>query len=373
MFGTPLVPSFTITKVLWLKRHEPDNYARIAHILLPHDYINYWLTGKCTMEASDASGTGFFNPTLRNWDEHRLDAIDPALKSWLPSAVLGPNDIAGHLQVSVAEELGLPPDAVVAPGGGDNAMSALGAGVVEEGVWILSLGTSGTLFGPAKQEIEDASGAICAFCDATGQALPLLCTVNCTGILEEVRKMFGMSHDELTALAALEKPGCEGLTMLPYLAGERTPNWPHASGAILGLRAGLLRPGLLYRAAIEGVTFSLLRGMRSLQMQSISTEELRVVGGGSQNQVWLQIVADAFQLPIRLPLEVDSAALGAAFQAAAVALSVNVKEFVLSQPLNMAPQVVSPSKEVAGDYATAFQRFINFGDSIYGENGIVQQ
>ncbi|GAB4823554.1 hypothetical protein N2152v2_010600 [Parachlorella kessleri] len=334
LFGTTLVPSFTgmctaalaqSTKLLWMKRHEPDNFARLAHVLLPHDYINWWLTGRLAMEASDASGTGLFDSENRSWNEQRMTAIDSKLPGCFPE-LLGPQEVVGTLRPEVAKELGLPEDVLVSPGGGDNAMSALGAGAVQDGTWVLSLGTSGTLFGPSSKAVLDPSCVICPFCDATGKWLPLLCTINCTGVTEEVRFAFDMTHQEITSLAAKEPPGCRGAAFLPYLGGERTPNWPHATGAILGLRPGFFSPGLIYRAAMEGASFSLLAGMRRLGAYGLEAKELRVVGGGSNNQLWRRVLADTFQLPLRFPVEAETAALGAALQGGVLSM-LRVPEF----------------------------------------------
>ena len=368
-FGFKLVPSFTITKLLWLRRHEPDNYARIAKVMLPHDYINYILTGKFTMEASDASGTGIFDAIHRRWDADRIAAVDPSLATWLPTTILGPDDRAGTLKPEVAAELGLPScGIVVGPGGGDNAMSALGVGAVDPGVWILSLGTSGTLFGPSETSILDPTGIVCPFCDATGGGLPLLCTINCSEVVGEVATLTGRSHEDLTEIASEEEPGSSGVTYLPYLRGERTPCWPHATGSILGLQAGCLRPGLLYRAAMEGATFSLLAGFEQMKEMGggVELHELRVVGGGSKNKLWRQMIADAFQVKVRFPVEAETAALGAALQGAAVALGVPVREFAARHQSQLLEQgVVNPNENNAALYARAFEKFVHAGKLLF--------
>ncbi len=195
---------------------------------------------------------------------------------------------------------------------------------------VCSLGTSGTLFGVSNTPVIDPSGTVAPFCDCTGRWLPLLCTQNCTLVPEEIRSMYTdadnrpqFTQDEMTALAAQE-PGCEGLTILPYFMGERTPNWPHASGGCVGLRPGMLgRPGLLYRAALEGATFSLLAGYQTMLSYGVEAQQLLLVGGGSANVLWRQIIADAFGMPVELPPEEESAALGGALQAAAVAAGVD--------------------------------------------------
>jgi xylulokinase len=346
------------------------------------------------MEASDASGTGILDPVHRKWDIERINSVDSDILKWIPDQILDPNASAGFLKDDVATELGLPSNdqVIVAPGGGDNAMSALGVGAVEQGVWVLSLGTSGTLFGPTKAPILDSTGTICAFCDATGQGLPLLCTINCTGVTEEVKNMCcgGLDHAELAELAAKESPGCHGVTFLPYLGGERTPNWPSATGTLLGLQPGLMRPGVLARAAMEGATFSLLQGLEEMKKQAAGSSnggdgdgggdgdvlratELRIVGGGSKNHTWRQIIADSFQLPLRFPVEPETGALGAALQAAAVATGTTISEFLkspLGQP-ELESEVLQPNVDNKQAYSEAFERFTRFGVALFGPNGVV--
>jgi len=318
------------------------------------------------MEASDASGTGILDDTRREWDHDKIAAVDPCISTWLPEKILRPMEPAGILRPEVATELGVPQGTLVGPGGGDNSMSALGCGAVEEGTWVLSLGTSGTLFGPTRLPIPDTSGAICAFCDATGQYLPLLCTINCTGATEEVKRLCGgTDHGALSKLAALEPPGCHGVTTLPYFQGERLPNWPHASGSIIGLRPGLLRPGILYRSAMEGATFSLLRGLRLMKEYGIEVKELRVVGGGSKSALWRRMISDSFQMPLRFPVEPDAAALGAALQAGAVSSGMLLREFIAAHAPEMEEICLQPDISTAELYEDAFQRFLQIGEALF--------
>jgi xylulokinase len=162
-----------------------------------------------------------------------------------PSTRPQQQQVVGTLRPEAAAALGLGTDVIVAPGSGDNAISALGAGVTRDGQVMISLGTSGTLFGVSAAPIVDKTGVVAPFCDATGAWLPLVCTLNCARVAEEVREAFGLSYDEITALAAAEAPGCQGVNYLPYLMGARTPNWPHSSGALLGLRPGAWELGWL--------------------------------------------------------------------------------------------------------------------------------
>ncbi|KAK9901627.1 hypothetical protein WJX75_005679 [Coccomyxa subellipsoidea] len=359
-----LVPGFTASKILWLKNKEPDNFARLRQVLLPHDFFNYHLTGRYVMEAGDASGTGLFDTANRKFDEARMLSIDQSLPEFFPE-LIGPNEVVGHLRPEIAAELGLTEEVAVAPGSGDNQMSALGAGAVKEGDWVVSLGTSGTLFGATKIPVLDSSGGIAPFCDSTGQFMPLLCTMNCTLAPEEVRKSFGLDHETITRLAKEEAAGCEGVNFLPFLTGERTPNWPHSSGVITGLRPGGMRPGLLYRAALEGATFSLLNGMRMLEKYGVSARELRVVGGGSKNRLWRRIIADAFQLPLRFPAEPESAALGGALQAAAVCAGVPVADYVAQNEPPCEAETLQPDPSKKSAYDDAFDRHQRLSNALF--------
>jgi len=363
--GVPTPAGFTASKILWLKRHEPESFSRIARVLLPHDYMNLILTGEAAMECGDASGTGFFDPVSRSFDEARMTAIDEELAGWLPR-LAGPEEAVGGLREEWATEWGLRPGTPVALGSGDNMMSALGAGAVRPGVLVMSLGTSGTLFAQAEHAVVDPAGEIAPFCDATGHWLPLLCTLNCTTVTEEVRAGVGLDHAELTAMAETVPPGCEGASFLPFLAGERTPNWPHASGALLGLREGSLRPGVLYRAAMEGATFALAVGLKRLNQLGVEADELRLVGGGSKNSLWRQVVADVTGLTVRLPAEPESAALGGALQSLALADERPMIDALRATSVPLEPDAIDPCEEMRDIYGEALTRHLERAESLFG-------
>jgi len=257
----------------------------------------------------------------------------------------------------------------VATGSGDNMMSALGVGCVAEGQLVCSLGTSGTLFGFSASPVRDPTGAVAPFCDATGGYLPLLCTMNCTQAVAEAAAAFGAgrSHDELAADAAQIPPGCHGVRFLPYLVGERSPNWPHASGALTGLRPGLLsQPGLVYRAAVEGATYSLLAGVRRMNELGLPpATELSVVGGGSKSAMWRQTIADVFNVTVRRPAETESAALGAALQAAALVTGVPAREYVLAHPPAYAEGAEVPNPAAVTTHAVSYQKFVAEGKALF--------
>ncbi len=310
----PVPTGFTASKLLWLARHEPANWARVRSVLLPHDYVNAWLTGERSMEFGDASGTGWFDPVARTFDPAAIAAIDPRLASMLPP-LRAPGALAGRLCQSAAQTLGLPVGIAVSTGGGDNMMSAIGSGATSAGIVVTSLGTSGTIFTRTETPVVDPQGLIAPFCSSDGAWLPLLCVMNLTGVSEEVKALTGLSHAALTAAAQAVPPGCDGLTWLPFLLGERVPDLPEATATLLGLRPGLLRPGHLYRAALEGTSLNLGAGLDRLRALGLLVDEVRLTGGAAQNALWRQILADVFDVPVRVLKETESAALGAALQA----------------------------------------------------------
>src|SRR2546426_2235287 len=215
VIGNAVLPGFTASKILWLKKREPKNYARLATVLLPHDYLNFWLTGEKVMEYGDASGTALLDVKTRNWSDKILRAIDPGLRDKLPPLI--PSDQpAGHLQPAIAKALGLSPDVLVSAGGGDNMMGAIGTGNTRQGLITASFGTSGTIYACSEKPLIDPAGEIAAFCDSTNRWLPLLCTMNVTVATEMVRHDFGWSHEKFESAVAKAPAGSNGLLLLPY-------------------------------------------------------------------------------------------------------------------------------------------------------------
>ncbi len=312
--GNSIPPGFTAGKILWLRRHEPDSYARLRHVLLPHDYLNYVLTGETTMEYGDASGTALMDVRRREWCRDVIDAIDPELIEWLPE--LRPSDRpAGVVMQSVASELGLGDDVLVSAGGGDNMMGAIGTGNTSPGKVTVSLGTSGTVYAYSDDPVVDPGGEVAAFCDSTDGWLPLVCTMNVTVATELTRGLLGLNHAELEKGVSEAPPGCDGLVLLPYLTGERVPNVPHGKGVYYGLTPASFEAGHLARAAMEGVTMGLNYGLNRMRELGIDPEEIRLTGGGARNRAWNRIAADVFNAEVVTLKEEEGAAYGAALQA----------------------------------------------------------
>lgn len=312
--GNLILPGFTAPKILWLKKHEPENFAKLDCVLLPHDYLNYWLTGEKVMEYGDASGTALLNVRTREWSEKTLNAIDSELASKLPRLI--PSDeVVGTLHPETARYLGLAPEAVVSAGGGDNMMGAIGTGNTKSGVITASFGTSGTIYACADQPVIDPRGEIAAFCDSTNKWLPLLCTMNVTVATELIRNDFKWTHERYAAEAEKAPVGSEGLLLLPYLEGERTPNVPDGTGVWLGANQRTFTAQHFARAAMEGVTLGMNYGLNRLVSLGVKPSQIRATGGGAKSRVWRQIMADIFDAEVVTLAVGEGAAYGAALQA----------------------------------------------------------
>lgn len=306
---------YTISKLAFLADREPDDFARIAHILLPHDYLNHWLTGAFVAEYGDASGTGFFDVRKRAWAPEVLWPIDRGsgrLAAALPK-LIEPDAIVGSLTAAAAEALGLSTKCLVAAGGGDNMMGAIGTGNVREGVVTMSLGTSGVVFSYSATPVLDPSGAVAPFCSSTGGWLPLVCTMNATNVTSGAAHMLGRDIGFVSEALEATAPGAGGISVLPFLNGERTPDLPTARGSIHGLSAVNMTPENLMRAMVEGVTFGVLAGLRRI-LGERTPERVFMIGGGARSQPWRQAVADMTGAEIVVPIGDEAGCLGAAIQ-----------------------------------------------------------
>jgi D-xylulose kinase len=311
--GNLLLTGYTAPKVAWLAAHEPDAYARAIRMCLPHDYLNLWLTGRFVTEAGDASGTAYFDVRARRYSDEVLAALDDR-RDW--AATLPPIapslEIVGTLRHDAADALGLEAGIPVSAGGGDNMCAAIGSDAVVEGPVVVSLGTSGTAFSYRSLPALDPHGEAAAFCDSTGGWLPMGVTLNCTSATEWARALFGLDHAAVDTAVANGR--ATGLTFLPYLSGERTPNRPEAAGVFVGLRASHGRDEIV-QAVVEGVTFGLAYALEALGRAGVACTEVALVGGGSTSDAWAQLCADVFAVPVSRPAVTEAAAAGAARQA----------------------------------------------------------
>ena len=317
--GNDILPGFTAPKILWLKQNEPANFARLAHVALPHDFLNLKLTGSLRMEFGDASGTALMDVRSRTWCRKVCDVIDSRLTEMLPP-IHSSLEPVGTLLPALAADWGLSPQIIVSAGGGDNMMAAIGTANTSPGFVTASLGTSGTIFACAAQPVIDPQGEIAAFCDSADHWMPLLCTMNVTVATEAFRNLFGWDHSRMDAEISSVPSGADGLLFLPYLQGERTPNLPHGCGVLHGMTTSNITPAHFARAAMEGVTLGMAYGLRRMESLGLKPSEIRLTGGGSQSPVWRQILADVFGYPLVTMESAEGAALGAAIQALQAAM-----------------------------------------------------
>jgi xylulokinase len=325
--GNAMLPGYTIPKLLWLKQHEPENFAKTQSVLLPHDFINFWLSGVKRMEYGDASGMGILDVKTRQWCREICDCIHPRVISMLPE--LGSSrGVLGQLHAELAQAWGLNDGVIISAGGGDNMMGAIGTGNIRPGIITASFGTSGTLYGVSASPVVDELGEVAAFCDSTDQWLPLVCTMNVTVVTEHVRSLHGWDLAQLEAAVASAPAGAEGVMFLPYLNGERTPSLPQGCGVIHGLRPGNMTPANLARAAVEGAILGLAYGLKRMRSLGMNPAEIRLTGGGSKSAAWRQIAADAFAAEVVCLHTSEGAALGAAIQAAHAQMNVGGDEKV---------------------------------------------
>ncbi|WP_018222893.1 xylulokinase [Salinispora pacifica] len=316
--GVVPVASLTVSKLRWLARHEPGNAARVAAVCLPHDWLTWRLAGAPGLAAlstdrSDASGTGYWSPARATY---RRDLFEQAFGRMVTvPRVLGPVESAGRLDPAVlagAPERG---EVSLGPGAGDNAAAAFAVGAGPGDV-VVSIGTSGTVCGVAEQPTADPTGVVAGFADSTGRYLPLVCTLNAARVLDAAAALLGVGLAELADLALSAPPGADGLVLVPYLAGERTPNRPDASGAVHGLTLRTATPAHLARAAVEGMLCALADGLDALVAQGVAVGRVILVGGGARSAAVRRVAPQVFGVPVVVPPPGEYVADGAARQAA---------------------------------------------------------
>ncbi|NLF02560.1 MAG: xylulokinase [Anaerolineales bacterium] len=315
--GNDALTGFTAPKILWVREHEPEVYARAAHMLLPKDYVRYRLTGVYATDRAGAAGTLLVDIHTRDWSPEILAALDiPA--EWLPPTHEGPQ-VTSYVSDEAARLTGLAAGTPVVGGGGDQAAQATGVGAVEPGIVALTLGTSGVVFAPTAEPFVEPEGRLHAFCHALPGHWHLMgVMLSAAGSLRWYRDAFapGMSYDDLLGPAAAVAPGCEGLLFLPYLTGERTPHPdPLARGAFVGLT---VRHSMAHmtRAVLEGVAFGLRDSFELIKGAGLGTiRQVRVSGGGARSALWRQILADVFDAELVTVNTTEGAAYGAALLA----------------------------------------------------------
>jgi xylulokinase len=305
--GVVPLAAITVSKLRWLADHEPANADRTATVCLPHDWLSWRLRGETdpstvVTDRSDASGTGYFDAAQNTY---RTDLLELALRGRSPAL---PRVLEPGGGVSAG-------DTLFGAGLGDNAAAALGLGAGDGDV-IVSIGTSGVVSAVVAAPVRDAAGFVAGFADGTGRQLPLVCTLNGARVLDAAAGMLRVDHDKLSRLALSAPEGSEGLVMVPYLEGERTPNRPDATGAVHGLRVANATAANLARAAVEGLLCALADGLDHLTAFGVPVRRVLLVGGGAKSAALREIAPTVFGVPVYVPDPAEYVALGAARQAA---------------------------------------------------------
>ena len=367
--GNPALAGFQAPKILWLRNHEPTRFAKVCKIMLPKDYVRFRLTGEFATDVSDVAGTLLLDLERRDWSSVILDATEIPRK-WLPSVCEGP-DVTDGLHKEASKRTGIPLGTPVVAGGGDNAASAVGAGVVRSGTGLLSLGTSGVVFVHSNAAKADPVGAIHACCHAVPSRYHLMGVILSAGgalrwyrdtlASEEMsaagrlgRDPYELLCEEATAVPA----GAEGLFFLPYLAGERTPHMnPYARCAWIGLSLAHGRPHLV-RSILEGVGFALKNSLVRIQALDVSLDELQAVGGGMQNPLWRKILSSVLDVPLRR-LEVEQGApFGAALLASVGSGVFSDVDEAIASAVRVKDDVEAPDPDLAAIYADLYGKFV---------------
>ncbi|MBF4605660.1 xylulokinase [Curtobacterium sp. VKM Ac-2884] len=340
---TGLVPvaSFTGTKLRWLRDAEPDDAGRVAAVALPHDWLSWRLRGygpadesplgpdldALATDASDASGTAYWDPVRREYDPElfelalgrpmRVAGSEPTADTVVVPRVVAHDEAMGTLDVDVTLPNGAvaPSGLVVAAGLGDNAGAALGLGLAPGDIAV-SLGTSGTVFGVTATEVLDPSGTVAGFADGTGSRLPIVTTLNAARVLEVIGGLLGVDHDALGELALQAPAGADGLVLVPYFVGERTPNRPDATASLRGMTPGTTDRPHLARAAVEGMLCALADGLAAVEGAGVTVSRLLLIGGAARNEAVRTVAAQVFGRDVLIPEPGEYVASGAARQAA---------------------------------------------------------
>ncbi len=363
--GNPILPGYTASKIRWFWKNHEDLYKKMKYVLLPHDYINFYLTGRAVMERGDASGTGIMNVFTGEWDRDAAEATAPDLSSRLPEIIQTPG-IIGDVRKEIAAKLGLSENVSVASGGGDNMMSAIGTGAVEDGVVTMSLGTSGTLFSTTLHPFHDSKMRLASFASSTGGWLPLLCTMNCTVASETMRKLFDEDVRSFDDSADKAGAGAGGVMMLPFFNGERVPDYPHGEGVLLGLRQGNTTAGNIARATLEGVTYEFLLGLDAFRENGIEVKSLILTGGGAKSRVWRQLVADMTGCPVTVPVIKEAAALGAALHGLWCLSGGDISQICKAHIVYDKASEAFPDASKKSIYEEGYRRWLGYSEALSG-------
>lgn len=321
--GSLPTAAFTLSKVAWLARHEPNHFERVRRMLLPHDYLTFRLTNRAVTDRSEASGTAYFDAATNSYLTEHLDLIAKA--DWLPMlpTVLGPQDVAGEVTTDALRQLGLRGTVLVGAGGGDQHAAALGLGM-NPGDVMYSFGTSGVVMTVTENPVYDLDGFVDGVADMTNGYVPLVSTLNAAKVTDAFARLLGVSHQDLSQLALAAETDASMPVLAAYLDGERKPNRPGARGLLSGITTDTTREQLA-RAAYQGVIFGLYAGQEHLERAGVHIDgRVIAVGGGARSAAYPQLLSDTVQRPVLQADAAEATARGAAVQAAAIATAASV-------------------------------------------------
>ena len=356
----PALPNFTLTKLLWVKQHEPEIFAKIAHVLCPKDYVRFRMTGEYAIDMQEASGTLLLDVTHRRWSAEVAEAAGIPME-WLPKLFEGP-EVCGKIHAAGAAATGLAEGLPVVAGSGDQGAGAVGMGIMAPGSVSATIGTSGVVFAATDAPLKDPKGRLHTFCHAAPGRWHVMGVTNGAGLsLQYFRNLFGadgaggkMSYDKLSEIAAEAQPGSGGLLWAPYLFGERTPHLDaEARAAFVGITASTKYADFV-RAVMEGVAFSLKDSFTLFAELGIPVERIRLGGGGARSKVWAQIQADVYGQAVELLEAEEGGAFGAALLAGVGVGAWDSVESACAETVRVA-EVVEPKNETA--MAAAYERF----------------
>ncbi len=366
--GTSIPVGYTASKLLWMKKHEPQLFSRIAMAFNPKDYINYYLTGILATDIGSASGTGYFNVTSLTWCEEVVALMDDTgvLKKALPTLATDGEPL-GTITREIAKRYGLSESVIVSPGSGDNMMASLGTGTVDDGSAAMTLGTSGVInmysstnkpffFDPITQ----------IQCAGNGGWIPSVMTMNATSTSTAYQELFSLSVKEFDDLLEQSTAGAEGIVMVPYLNGERMPALPNGKGIVAGLTFKTLQPKNLIRASAESVIFNLRWGRDLLTENTGPIELMKITGGGSNSTPWRQITADIMNTEIIGVTSKESGSLGAALQAMWVDGQGDITQLCKDHVELDYSKHAKPNPEMVEIYDEVYQSYLDVRKKMYG-------
>lgn len=366
--GNPALTGFQAPKIVWLRDNEPAHYARLAHVLLPKDYIRYRLSGAFATDVSDAAGTLLLDLTTRDWSDRILDALDMP-RAWLPDVYESP-EITAHVHERGGLDTGLATGTPIVAGAGDNAAAAVGGGIIQSGTALVSIGTSGVVFAPSEAATPDVSGELHCFCHAVPGAYHLMgVSLASGGSLQwfadhiasdeaAVAQRLGRNlHELLAAEADTVAPGADDLYFLPYLAGERTPHMaPNARGAWIGLTLSHDRRHMV-RAILEGVAFSLRDSLARIEAQGVVPDKLLLGGGGAHSDVWRRILAAVLNKPVAVQQDQEGPAYGATVLASVADGEYPDVATAVANMVALPEQFEPPIDDWVAEYAPRYDQF----------------